>query len=188
MTLTSPPHGSTAARSVPEAAASTRIGVTGQYAGPVSRAAAAAIDVLVVMAVYTVAYAGLRLLLDAFFDRTLEGKWLGVLSAAALSAWAFFYYFVSLAVAGRTVGKSLAGLRVLSATGAPLSVLKAFVRTLAAPLSALFFGLGYVPIVLQRDHRALHDFIAGTAVVYDWGDRTAQLPGPLSDFLSRQGS
>ncbi len=162
--------------------------VTGRYAGPVSRAAAAAIDVLVVMGAYTVAYAGLKLLLDAFFNATPEGRWLGVLSAAALSAWGFMYYFVSMAVAGRTVGKSLAGLRVLSAGGAPLSMAKAFVWTLAYPLSAVLMGLGYVPIVLQRDHRALHDFIAGTAVVYDWGDRQAQLPGPLSDFLSRHGS
>jgi uncharacterized RDD family membrane protein YckC len=162
--------------------------VTGKYAGAVSRAAAATIDVIVVMGAYTVAYAGLQLLMDAFFDATPDGRWWGLVSAAALSVWGFLYYFVSLAVAGRTVGKSLAGLRVLSSTGTPLSILKAFVRTVASPLSALFFGLGYLPIVLQREHRALHDFIAGTAVVYDWGDRTAQLPGPLSDFLSRQGS
>ena len=33
--------------------------------------------------------------------------------------------------------------------------------------------------------RALHDLCAGTAVVYDWGDRPAELPGPLSSYLAR---
>jgi hypothetical protein len=41
-------------------------------------------------------------------------------------------------------------------------------------------------MVVQREHRALHDLIAGTAVVYDWGSRTAELPGPLSEFLARR--
>ena len=162
--------------------------VTGHYAGPVNRAAAAGLDVLVVMAVFTVAYAGAGLLVDAFFNADLEGKWSGVISAVALSCWGFAYYFVSLAVAGRTTGKALVGLRVLSRSGAPLGVAAAFVRTLALPLSALFFGLGFVPIVLQRHHRGLHDYLAGTVVVYDWGARTAQLPAPLSQFLSRHGS
>lgn len=162
--------------------------VSGHFAGIVSRGAAAALDVLFALAIFTVAYAGVGLLLDAFFGASMDGKWSGLISAAALSCWGFAYYFVSLAVAGRTAGKGMVGLRVLSRSGAPLSVGKAFVRTLALPLSTLFFGLGYVPIVLQKQHRALHDYIAGTVVVYDWGARTAQLPGPLSEFLARHGS
>jgi uncharacterized RDD family membrane protein YckC len=35
-----------------------------------------------------------------------------------------------------------------------------------------------------RNRRALHDLIAGTAVVYDWGDRPAQMPAPLSSFIA----
>jgi hypothetical protein len=40
-------------------------------------------------------------------------------------------------------------------------------------------------ILFRRDHRGLHDVIAATAVVYDWGDRQAEMPGPLADFLHR---
>ena len=29
--------------------------------------------------------------------------------------------------------------------------------------------------------------IAGTAVVYDWGDRPAKLPAPMTRWLERQG-
>ena len=58
-------------------------------------------------------------------------------------------------------------------------------RTLAFPLSFLLFGLGFTGILFQRDRRALHDMIAGTAVVYSWEARAARLrfldrpsPGP----------
>jgi uncharacterized RDD family membrane protein YckC len=49
------------------------------------------------------------------------------------------------------------------------------VRALAFPLSIILFGLGFAGILLQREHRALHDLIAGTAVVYAWDARRARL-------------
>ena len=49
------------------------------------------------------------------------------------------------------------------------------VRTLAFPLSFLLLGLGLTGILFQRDRRALHDVIAGTAVVYAWDARAARL-------------
>lgn len=42
-------------------------------------------------------------------------------------------------------------------------------------------------MILGRERRALHDVIAGSAVVYDWGDRPAQLPAPLTRWLERRG-
>jgi hypothetical protein len=54
------------------------------------------------------------------------------------------------------------------------------------PVSFLLLGLGLVGIVTGREHRALHDVVAGSAVVVDFGDRPAELPGPLSRFLARQ--
>jgi AcrR family transcriptional regulator len=43
------------------------------------------------------------------------------------------------------------------------------------PLSFLLFGLGFLGILVQREHRALHDLIAGSAVVYAWDARAARL-------------
>jgi len=163
----------------------TRLSVSGHYSGPVSRAAAALVDGGLIMVLYTLGYAGLNLLLSAFFGHSLSGDQSTPLAIASLAIWAFLYTFVSLAITGRTPGKGLAGLRVVSADGSAPSVRTLFVRTLVFPISALFFGIGFLLIVVQREHRALHDLIAGTAVVYDWGDRPAQMPGPLSDFLNR---
>jgi uncharacterized RDD family membrane protein YckC len=77
---------------------------------------------------------------------------------------------------------------VVRSDGGTIRPGQAFVRVAVFPLSVLPAGLGFVPILFQREHRALHDLIAGTAVVYDWGERPAQLPGPLSDFLTRAGA
>ena len=54
-------------------------------------------------------------------------------------------------------------------------------RSLAFPLSILLFGLGFLGILIGRQHRALHDVIAGTAVVYSWDARAARLR-----FLARE--
>jgi uncharacterized RDD family membrane protein YckC len=43
------------------------------------------------------------------------------------------------------------------------------------PLSLLFFGFGSLLILFRRDRRALHDLIAGSAVVYAWDARAARL-------------
>ena len=53
------------------------------------------------------------------------------------------------------------------------------------PLTFLTFGIGFVGLLIGRERRGLHDVIAGTAVVYDWGDRAAELPAPLTRFLAR---
>jgi uncharacterized RDD family membrane protein YckC len=37
------------------------------------------------------------------------------------------------------------------------------------PLSVALFGLGFLGILFHTQRRALHDLIAGTAVVYDPG-------------------
>jgi hypothetical protein len=42
-------------------------------------------------------------------------------------------------------------------------------------------GLGFAGILVQHEHRALHDLIAGTAVVYAWDARAARLR-----FLARE--
>ena len=60
-------------------------------------------------------------------------------------------------------------------TGSELSTGHAVVRVLALPLSFVFLGLGLLLIVLRADRRALHDLIAGSAVVYAWDAKAARV-------------
>jgi uncharacterized RDD family membrane protein YckC len=152
----------------------------------VSRAAAAFVDGALIFALFTLGAAGVNLLVGAIFGVSLADDREGWVWIVSLAVWAFFYVVISLAIAGRTPGKSLAGLRVVSKDGSVLSVRRAIGRTLAFPISLIFFGIGFLGIIFQREHKALHDVLARTAVVYDWGTRTAELPGPLSAYIARE--
>jgi len=163
-----------------------RVAVTGHYAGAATRAAGAALDVLIVLGLFTAGVAAADLLSRVLLGLSISGDRSGFVWITAVTAWSFVYVFGSLAVAGRTLGKGIVGLRVVNADGSPLTVGRALGRTLAFPLSALVLGAGFLGIIVHREHRALHDLMAGTAVVYDWGGRVAEIPGPLSAFLARR--
>jgi uncharacterized RDD family membrane protein YckC len=67
-------------------------------------------------------------------------------------------------VAGQTIGKSLAGIRVVGTDGALLTVGPALLRYLAYYVSLIPLGFGFLVAALRRDKRALHDLIAGSRV------------------------
>ncbi|WP_166348688.1 RDD family protein [Phytoactinopolyspora limicola] len=164
----------------------SRLSVTGHYAGVASRAVSALADLGIVIVSFTAGLAGIDVLARVLWNAPLGDDLAGPAWTVALAGWAFLYVYVSLMIAGRTVGKGMVGLRVVAAEGGTLSGRRALGRTLTFPLSALVAGVGFLLIIVQREHRALHDLLAGTAVVYDWGGREAELPGPLSEFLARR--
>lgn len=156
--------------------------VTGEYAGAVSRAIATALDILIIATTFTIGLAGVNLLTTSFWGVEVRRA---LPATIALAVLAFCYAFGFLAVAGRMPGQGIIGLRVVRAGGGAIRPGQALRWVLGFPLSVVLFGLGFVPIVFAREHRAMHDLIAGTAIVYDWGERPAELPGPLSAFLAR---
>jgi uncharacterized RDD family membrane protein YckC len=162
--------------------------VSGYYAGAFTRLAAFAIDWFIMVAVYGLIVAFARWLLSTFFGVDMEVSWeTGLVGLLGFLAWGFVYMVVGLTVSGRTIGKTLLGLKVVTRQGAPLGVGRASGRTVVMPLSFALLGLGLLGIVLGRERRALHDVIAGTAVVYDWGDRPAEMPAPLTRWLESRG-
>lgn len=90
------------------------------------------------------------------------------------AAWELAYFGFSWATNGRTLGMALFGIRVARTDGAVLEPRHATVRALVFPFSFLFCGLGFLGILGQREHRALHDLAAGSAVIYAW---TVRAPG-----------
>ena len=162
--------------------------VSGHYAGAITRAVAHALDVAAAGATFSLASSTLLSTLRAVgvpieeFDRT------GTLFLGSLAAWVFLYWWTSTAVAGRTPGMAVVGLRIVDRTGEPISGRRALVRVLTLPLSILLLGLGLVGIVVGRERRALHDVLAGSTVVYDWGDRRATMPTPLARWLAQHAA
>jgi uncharacterized RDD family membrane protein YckC len=75
---------------------------------------------------------------------------------------------------------------VVEREGRPVSPRQAAVRAFVLPMSLLTV-IGIMGVVFDAKQRALHDVAAKTAVVYDWGDRPAELPAPLSKWLTDHG-
>jgi uncharacterized RDD family membrane protein YckC len=162
---------------------------TGRYAGPVTRLLAIMLDFLVVTAGFTLIVAVLSFLVELLSSRTVTISETGIWYAIGLGLWAFLYLWLSFAIFGKTIGKTLFGLRVVGADGTvALHGSRALIRALTWPISILVFGLGLFGIVWGKERRAWHDHFAGSAVVYDWGSRAAQMPSPLADWLERRGT
>jgi uncharacterized RDD family membrane protein YckC len=66
---------------------------------------------------------------------------------------------------GQTLGKIVAGLRVVDAAGHPPGFLKAFVRAAMGTVGIGLAGLGAVPMLLDPAGRGLHDRLLKTRVV-----------------------
>ncbi len=163
---------------------------TGRYAGAVSRFLAFLIDALVVTSGFTLIVAGAVFMFQLISgdDFKVVGR-RGIGYVVALVVWIFIYTWVSLVVYGKTVGKAVLGIRVVASDGSiVLSGRQALVRAVTYPLSFAPLFLGLVGIVFGRERRAWHDHFAGTAVVYDWGSRTARMPGPLAAYLDRRAT
>jgi uncharacterized RDD family membrane protein YckC len=153
----------------------------GRYAGSVSRFAAYAIDLAVSSAVFSLALAAISYGVHVVTGHDVSWHRSNVVVAILFAAWQFLYFGYSWAASGRTFGMAALGIRVVGADGSVLEPRRGIVRALVFPLSFLLCGLGFVGILVQREHRALHDLIAGTAVIYAWDARAARLR-----FLARQ--
>jgi uncharacterized RDD family membrane protein YckC len=148
----------------------------GRYAGAASRFTAYAVDVLVSWAAFSLGLAGVSFAILIVTGRSVSWHPSGSIAVAVVfAAWELTYFGSCWAAAGRTPGMALLGLRVVRADGADLDPWRGVLRALVFPLSIILCGLGFVGILVQREHRALHDLLAGTAVIYSWDARAARL-------------
>jgi uncharacterized RDD family membrane protein YckC len=155
----------------------------GAPANLATRSMAFFLDIATIAAVFALGSAVTERMLDLVLGRTVQLDESVLLYRLAFAGWALLYCAYPLAVAGRTFGMAVVGLRAVRPDGTDLEPWRAVLRTLALPLSFLAFGLGFALIVLRRDHRALHDLIGGSSVIYSWEARASGLW-----FLTRTSS
>ena len=80
------------------------------------------------------------------------------------------YFIVFHAVWGATPGKKLLRIHVEMANGEKLSwafSIFRFVASIVTQATLIFYGLGYLIVLIDPQKRALHDFIAQTRVVHN---------------------
>ena len=153
----------------------------GNYAGSVSRLVAYAIDLAVSSGLFSLALAAISYVAKIVSGHEVSWNRQNTVVVIVYVLWEFFYFGYAWAMSGRTFGMAVLGIKVVQADGQLIQPRQGVVRSLAFPLSFLLLGLGFLGILVQREHRALHDLIAGTAVVYAWDARAARLR-----FLARE--
>ncbi len=164
-----------------------RPSISGHFAGPLARLAAWSLDGFAMVFLFGVATAIGSWLIDLLTrgDRAgIGGPW----AVLFFVGWALLYFAVPLALTGRTLGKAVVGLRVVKRNGGPIEFRHALVRVIVLPFSIALLGLGLIGGVFGRQRRTLHDVVAGTVEVIDWGDRPAALPSPISNWLEQRQS
>ena len=153
-------------------------GRQGNYAGAVSRLVAFAADVGASWGIFTISMAAITFSIQLVTGQTIDltqGRVSALVTLVALVVWEFIYFAYQWSLSGKTIGMALLGIRVVSTDGGPIGAKQACVRTLTLPLSFLFFGLGFLGILLNKDRHAFHDRLARTVVVYSWDARAARL-------------
>ena len=151
------------------------VSLQGNYAGIVTRLAAFGVDVLVAATLFTLGGNVAEYLLSSMLGDDVSLQEAPVVSVVALAVWLLVYFAYPIAASGRTLGMALAGLVVVTTDGQHVGVGRALLRTICIPLSLILLGIGALMILIDRRRRALHDLIAGTAVVYAWDARAARL-------------
>ena len=140
----------------------------GRRAGLISRFLADAIDLLVVVASLVAihfAVAGIRFLIR---PRAFTWPELSLLNHATFG-WILLtaYLTIGWANTGRTLGKTVLGLRVVDAGGMRLALWRAFLRALL--YVALPIGLFWCAVSARS--ASVQDLLVRTTVLYDWEPR-----------------
>jgi uncharacterized RDD family membrane protein YckC len=146
-------------------------------AGFVRRFFAGAVDLVLLLALFVALQAlasvvvgrGLprlaQLGLAGLLDAMLAGSAMAATGLAGFVALAGAYLVLLNAGAGQTIGKRLAGIRVIDGYGQPLGLGRSFLRCVALVPSLALGGLGVLWIGFDRERRGVHDWLTDTHVV-----------------------
>jgi uncharacterized RDD family membrane protein YckC len=121
-----------------------------------------------------------------------DAMWFGAIALPALAIYFLYHPVVELALRGSTPGKRLAGVRVISRTGAAASVGALLVRNVFRLIDSLpaFYGVGLVVASFSRDNLRCGDMAAGTVLVYQRSQNLLPLAAsvPQSGKLDAQSA
>jgi len=130
-----------------------------RVAGPIARAYAWLIDLLIRIALYIV---------FAIVLSMLGGLGIGIfLIIMFLLEW-FYPVFFELYKQGATPGKRSLGIKVVNDDGTEVNLQSSLIRNLLRGVDflPLLYGFGLITMLFNRDFKRLGDFAAGTIVVY----------------------
>lgn len=171
----------------PKGRTNKAVAVQGRYCGFVSKAVAILGDIFFITVLFAMIFQVVQWCLILFLgishdeaeNKTRDFQRQGNLAMVMMYCgfW-FMYFFLSVALAGQTIGMAIVGLKVCNCNSSPhstVSVKQTFIRTCLLPLSVtLCPPLGVIGLV-RGDGRMLHDLVANTGMVYLWNAKLAKM-------------
>ena len=143
-----------------------QIDINFQQAGIGSRFYAALIDFLLLLLVMLIGFYVNERFISELGD--ILGKWLSALGGVIVFALNWGYYMVfEITTNGQSLGKRVLGLRVIKEGGYPISFADSAIRNLVriADFLPLFYGVGLLVMLLNKNWQRLGDLAAGTLVI-----------------------
>ena len=152
--------------------------ILGRYAGFFSRAAAYAIDRVIV---FVIAFLIITVI-NYFLSLFLGDQWLAgwdettstrtvitvLLYSIGINLVVSIFYNISFWIlSGQTPGKRILGVRIMRTDGGRLKMSNAIWRQLGYYISSILY-LGFIWILFDNKRQGFHDKLAGTIVTYSW--------------------
>ncbi len=134
-----------------------------RIAGPPSRAYAWLIDTAIKIGVYIV----LAMTIGA-----LGKSGFGIMMILMfITEW--FYPVIFEVIQGATPGKKVLGLSVMHDNGTPIHFTSSMIRNLLRVIDflPLFYGAGFISMIINKDFKRIGDMAAGTIVVYEESEK-----------------
>jgi uncharacterized RDD family membrane protein YckC len=144
------------------------------YAGIVTRGSALAIDAVLINLIAVIVGAAINLIAGLFGNDVNFDAVEAVIAGAVWFAWVGAYFITFWDVTGQTPGDRVLGIRVVSQDGGELNFWQALRRFGGLVLCVLSFGIGFIPVLIDKRRRGLHDMLAGTVV--QWVHASVGLP------------
>jgi uncharacterized RDD family membrane protein YckC len=152
----------------------------GGYAGFASRVLAFSIDVFALIIAVVIGWVFVKATVSMFNLDSLLQSLLGTNGFGTLRivAWglmgpliASVYWIFGWTFIGGTLGKIVMGLRVVGPGGVRLGFWRSVRRVIGYFISAFSLGLGFLWLIVNKEHHDWADKLAGSSVVYAWHAR-----------------
>ena len=106
-----------------------------------------------------------------------ESRWFLAVIAPATAIFFLYHYVLEAAMRGRTPGKRIAGVRIVTREGNTPSTGALLARNVFRVIDSFpfFYSVGLITTMITRTHVRIGDLAAGTVLVHD---RIAVSPGP----------
>jgi uncharacterized RDD family membrane protein YckC len=101
-----------------------------------------------------------------------SAAWFGLVVLPGAAIYFLYHCVLEIAMRGRTPGKRVAGVRIVTRDGALPAVAAHLTRNVFRLVDSfpVFYGIGLTAAVITKDHVRIGDLAAGTLLVYDHGD------------------